>query len=78
MSEPNNVEDTAVQFEYYVVRLEGDDLSIYVVHNENEEFLYTEKVYKNSLSAQDLALLEAGVKLNSSSELTGFLENFTS
>ncbi len=70
--------DTAVQFEYYIVRLEGNDLSVYVSHNGAEEFLYTERVYKNNLSSQDISTLEAGVKLNNSSELTGFIENFTS
>ncbi len=64
--------------EYYLVRLEGDSLEIYVVHSGREEFLYNRKVYKNDLSARDLEMLYSGVRLESASELTAFIENFTS
>lgn len=81
ISETNQSEerkDSAVQFEYYIVRLMGDELGIYVSHSGDEEFLYTEKIYKNNLSQRDIELLESGVKLKDTPELTGFLENFTS
>ncbi len=64
--------------EYYVVRLEGTTLGIYVAAEGKEEFLYHADVYKNNLSADDLKLLQDGVKLMNISELTGFIENFTS
>ena len=70
--------DTAVQFEYYIVRLMGDELGVYVSHSGDEEFLYTEKIYKNNLSQRDIELLESGVRLEDTPALTGFLENFTS
>lgn len=70
--------DTAVQFEYYIVRLMGDELGVYVSHSGDEEFLYTEKIYKNNLSKRDIELLESGVRLEDTPALTGFLENFTS
>ncbi len=64
--------------EYYVVRLEGTTLGIYVAADGKEEFLYHADVYKNNLSADDLKLLQDGVRLMNISELTGFIENFTS
>ncbi len=70
--------DEPQPFEYYLVRLEGDLLDVYVSHGGKEEFLYNKEVYKNDLSQEDTKMLIAGVKLKSASELTGFIENFTS
>lgn len=70
--------DQPQPFEYYLVRLEGDLLDVYVSHGGKEEFLYNKEVYKNDLSQEDTEMLIAGVKLQSASELTGFIENFTS
>ncbi len=64
--------------EYYLVRLEGDALEVYVAHSGKEEFLYNREIYKNDLSESDLKMLCNGVKLESASELTAFIENFTS
>lgn len=64
--------------EYYTVRLEGTALGVYLIDDGKEEFLYHANVYKNDLSADDLKLLQQGVKLMDMSELTGFIENFTS
>jgi len=69
---------TQKEDEYYLVRLEGDALEVYVVHSGKEEFLYNRKVYKNDLSDRDLAMLHSGVMLESASKLTAFIENFTS
>ncbi len=68
----------AQQDEYYFVRLEGDTLEVYIAHSGKEEFLYNRKVYKNDLSESDLEMLHSGVMLESASELTAFIENFTS
>ncbi len=68
----------AAGFEYYLVRLEGEELNIYVSHSGKEEFLYNREIYKNDLSDQDRLMLEEGVQLRSPSALTGFIENFTS
>lgn len=62
----------------YAVRLEGTTLGVYVINDGKEEFLYHADVYKNDLSAEDLNLLQQGVELNDMSELTSFIENFTS
>ena len=69
---------TRKEDEYYLVRLEGDALEVYVAHSGKEEFLYNRKVYKNDLSERDLEMLYSGVMLESASELTAFIENFTS
>ncbi len=64
--------------EYYLVRLQGDALEIYVAYSGEEEFLYSREVYKKDLSHSDLKMLRNGVVLKSASELTAFIENFTS
>lgn len=64
--------------ESYIVRLEGTTLGVYVTDNGTEEFLYHTNVYKSDLSEEDLKLLQDGVRLMNLSELTGFIENFTS
>ena len=64
--------------EHYTVRLEGTTLGVYVINDGKEEFLYHADVYKNDLSDEDLRLLRKGVELKDMSELTGFIENFTS
>ena len=64
--------------EYYLVRLEGNALEVYVAHSGKEEFLYNREIYKNDLSRKDLEMLHSGVMLESASELTAFIENFTS
>lgn len=69
---------SATGFEYYLVRLEGEELNIYVSHSGKEEFLYNREIYQNDLSDQDRLMLEEGVQLRSPSALTGFIENFTS
>ena len=71
--QPKSVPD-----EYYNVRLEGTTIGVYSVNNGKEEFLYHANIYKNDLSADDLTLLQEGVNLMTLSELTGFIENFTS
>lgn len=65
-------------FEYYLVRLDGENLEVYVSHGGEEEFLYSREVYSRDLSQDDLEMLNGGVKLRTASELTGFIENFTS
>ena len=71
-------EDKEISFEYYMVRLEGENLGIYACSDGREEFLYNEAVFVQDLSDADLELLRGGVKLQNSSELTGFMEDFTS
>lgn len=70
--------DTHISLDHYIVRLEGQQLSVYASTDGKEEFLYTEPIYVNDLSAEDIETLQNGVNLNTSSELTGFIENFTS
>ena len=71
-------DNTHIQLDHYIVRLEGEELSVYASSDGKEEFLYNEPVYVNDLSAEDIETLKNGVNLDDSSELTGFIENFTS
>lgn len=64
--------------EYYLVRLQGDALEVYVAYSGKEEFLYNREIYKSDLSERDTEMLRNGVMLKSASELTAFIENFTS
>lgn len=69
---------SGARFDCYIVRLAGENLSVYASHGGNEEFLYNESIYTNDLTAEDRELLNTGVMLESSEALTGFIENFTS
>ena len=71
-------DNTHIRLDHYIVRLEGEELSVYASTDGQEEFLYNEPIYVNDLSAEDIETLQNGVNLDSSSELTGFIENFTS
>ena len=75
---PDKEETTVTLYDYYLVRLEGELLGVYAVSDGHEEFLYNESVYVSDLSEDDLNLLGKGVILQSPSELTGFIEDFTS
>jgi hypothetical protein len=76
--ETANSHNATEEKEYYLVRLQGDELEVYVAYSGKEEFLYNRAVYKNDLSDSDLRMLRNGVVLGSASELTAFIENFTS
>ncbi len=67
-----------MEFVSYTVRLEDSSICVYAVCNQTEEFLYSTDIYRPNLSSEDITLLTAGVTLNTSSELTGFMENYTS
>lgn len=73
-----SVSSAPLKIESYLVRLEGSTLSVYANRSNKEEFLYNEEIYVNDLSPTDREMLENGVCLKSASELTGFMENFTS
>lgn len=68
----------AEEIDFYIVRLEGDNLNVYASTGENEEFLYNTTIYTSNLSAEDISLLSSGVTLKNSSQLTGFMEDYTS
>ncbi len=77
-AEPDkNISDT-MEFESYIVRLEDSEICVYALSNHTEEFLYSTNIYRPNLSNEDIVLLTSGVTLNTSSELTGFMENYTS
>ncbi len=76
VSEPKAVD--TMEFESYIVRLEDNSICVYALTNQTEEFLYSTNIYRANLSAEDIQLLSAGVTLDTSSELTGFMENYTS
>lgn len=65
-------------FKYYLVRLEGDKLNVYVNYEEHEELLYGEQLNLNDLSEEDKNILTEGKQFEKMSELTEFTENFTS
>ncbi len=77
-SEDEKTQNQHLSLDFYIVRLEGQELSVYASSDGEEEFLYNEPIYVNDLSAEDIETLRTGVNLKNSSELTGFIENFTS
>ncbi len=66
------------EFDYYMVKLEGENLSVYASVDGNEEFLYNKQIYKANLTDNDIKLLTPGVKLKNASALTSFMEDYTS
>ena len=72
------IDGTDNEFEYYTVRLEGEKICVYARKEGREEFLYSVDIYRADLSEGDMTLLEQGVRLDNSSALTAFMENYTS
>ncbi len=64
--------------EYYTVRLENEKICVYALIEGKEEFLYSVDVYGPDLPQGDKLLLEGGVRLKNASELTAFMEDYTS
>ncbi len=64
--------------EYYVARMTGKKLAVFLCSNNTENFAYTLDVDFYSLSEQDQALLTQGVVLYNKEELAKFIEDFTS
>ncbi len=67
-----------LEFDYYVARLDGNMINIYISDNGREEFLYGIEVYVKNIPYSDIKTLSEGVKLYSNQELTSFKEDFTS
>ena len=65
-------------FDFYLVKLDGNNLDVYASQDNKLEFLYNTTIYAADLGQQDITLLSEGVKLKNSSELTEFIENYTS
>ena len=67
-----------ITFEYYIVRLEGNLLNVYVCADNSEEFLYSEEIVTSNLTKTDIEFLEQGTVLYTTGQLTQFMENFVS
>ena len=76
--ENDKTEAIAGGFKYYMVKLEGDKINVYVNYKEHEELLYGEQINLNDLSEDDKKILTEGVQFKNMSELTEFTENLTS
>ncbi len=75
---PSHKTVSTAEFESYIVRLEDNEICVYALSNKSEEFLYSTNIYRPNLSPEDIRMLSSGVTLDTSSELTGFMENYTS
>ena len=62
----------------YTVRLENEKICVYALIEGREEFLYSVDVYGPDLPQGDKLLLEGGVRLENASQLTAFMEDYTS
>lgn len=67
-----------IEFEYYIVRLEGESLNVYTCADNSEEFLYSEDIITANLTKMDIEFLEKGTVLYTTAQLTEFMENFVS
>lgn len=70
--------DEPLEFDFYIARLEGNVINIYVSDEGRESFLYSIDVYVKNIPYDDVKILSEGVKLYSKQELTSFEEDFTS
>ena len=78
MSEDDLSQSESMGFKYYLVKLEGDKINVYVNYKEHEELLYGEQINISDLSTEDKEILTEGKEFKKMSELTEFTENFTS
>ncbi len=74
---PVSEEDT-LMVEYYLARLENDDIAIYIISEGQEFFLYKLDVYTGNFPAADLIRLQEGITLKNRQELASFEEDYTS
>ena len=78
VQQENLVPEDHADDEYYTVRLENEKICVYALIEGREEFLYSVDVYGPDLPQGDKLLLEGGVRLENASELTAFMEDYTS
>lgn len=76
--EKDEKETQQITFEYYLVKLEGENLNVYTCADNCEEFLYSEKIITANLTKTDIEMLKMGNVLYTTAELTEFMENFVS
>ncbi len=70
--------DEIISAEYYLARLEDDDISLYACSENTEEFLYAIDVPINEISDEELTRLKNGIVLKDKEALASFEEDFTS
>ncbi len=64
--------------EHYLARLEGDDIAIYMVMNQQAEFMYQLEVFTGNFPAEEILRLQNGIVLRNRQELMAFEEDYTS
>ncbi len=64
--------------EYYLARLENNDIAIYTVAEDGVKFLYRLDIYTGNFPAEELLRLKNGVVLRNRRELASFEEDYTS
>lgn len=67
----------AADSEYYMARLENNNISIYLCRSGKEEFLYALKINPGDLSEDDIRQLSNGIILENKQRLAVFEEDFT-
>lgn len=63
--------------EYYIAKLENNNISIYTCHGKTEEFLYSFDVQIRNLTAEDVKQLQTGIVLEDKQKLAAFKEDFS-
>ncbi len=67
----------AADSEYYMAKLENNNISIYLCRSGKEEFLYALKINPGDLSEDDIRQLSNGIILENKQRLAVFEEDFT-
>lgn len=64
--------------DYYLARFENNDISVYMVVDNEEIFMYNLNVRASGLPAEDVIRLKRGVEIAGKEDLVAFEEDYTS
>lgn len=71
-------QNDVLNVDYYIARLENEDIVIYISNEGREAFLYSLDIHAGDLSEADVLQLTEGVVLKTRNDLVSFEEDFTS
>ena len=77
-SQTQSLSDDTIPAEFYIARLENENIAIYVSHKGNEAFLYSLDIHIGDLTETDVLQLTQGIVLKTRKDLASFEEDFTS
>lgn len=71
-------QDDILSVDYYIAKLEGEQIAIYISAEGKEAFLYSLDIRTGDLTEEDISQLTQGMILKTRQDLVSFEEDFTS